>query len=362
MTRAGDKLDQLMGAMIDEALHPAAQLTVVKAGEVVYDWSGGTLDDGRAVTADTLFQIRSTTKALTTMVMLHCHDQGYFGFDDPVAAHWPGFAANGKAGITIAQVMSHSAGIPDGPDIRARDMHDVALVRQAVEAMRPVWAPGEQHGYHAASMGWVADELIRRWTGCDTATMLRRVVTEPLGVDEVSIGLDGLDYDRMAKMVVDPEERRRRAGRAAFSDFVNTEAGIRLPLNWVMGLATARALARIFSLLAAGGSLAGHTVFSAATLGHAMQPLSPPGNIDARLNQRIEWGFGFILGGSDDIYGSLHHEGAVGHAGGGASMAYADTNRDIAVAFLCNRMLGRESWTRYRRVADAVDEFVEALN
>jgi hypothetical protein len=35
-------------------------------------------------------------------------------------------------------------------------------VAEAVEAMKPIWPPGTANGYHAASYGWVIDELIFR--------------------------------------------------------------------------------------------------------------------------------------------------------------------------------------------------------
>lgn len=353
------RLDRLMAAMIDEGLHPGAQLTVIRGDETIYAWHGGRIDEGgQAVTADTLYQIRSVTKALTTVVMLHLYDRGMYQFEDRIADHWPEFAANGKERITIAHIMSHSAGIPDGPDLRARDMGSRGAIRTAVEAMTPIWEPGTRHGYHASSMGFVLDELIQRWTGQNTATLLEELVLAPLDIDDLTIGLAPTRFDRMAKMAVDPQERQKRPGRAAFSDFVNTKQGIALPLNWVMGVATANALARLFRLIATGGEVDGTRIFEPATLEHAMEPRSPPGAKDERLNHPIVWGLGFILGGSSDIYGSGAHPRAVGHAGGGASMAYADPDRKLSVAFLCNRMLGRGSWERYRRVADAIDELV----
>ena len=44
---------------------------------------------------------------------------------------------------------------------------------------------------------------------------------------------------------------------------------------------------------------------------------------------------------------------AVGHAGGSASIAWADPDERLPVAFLCNRMISGSS-KRYRRIGDAV--------
>src|SRR3990172_4551946 len=60
-----DRLAELFGAMLEEELHPGAQLAVYRGGELVIELFGGVEDAaGKPVTAATLFQIRSTTKAL----------------------------------------------------------------------------------------------------------------------------------------------------------------------------------------------------------------------------------------------------------------------------------------------------------
>ena len=113
-----NEVTRLFEKMIKEGLHTGAQLCVYHQGEPMIELAGG-LDSpgGRPVTAETLYQIRSTTKALTTIAMMMIYEKGRFAFEDPVAKHWPEFGARGKQSITIAQIMNHSAGIPDGPMI-----------------------------------------------------------------------------------------------------------------------------------------------------------------------------------------------------------------------------------------------------
>jgi CubicO group peptidase (beta-lactamase class C family) len=346
----------LFASMLEEGLHPAAQLAVYRNGELAFDLAGGVVgDSGDApVTPDTLFQIRSTTKALAAMVMMRLHDAGRFAYEDPVAKHWPEFATNGKGAITIAQVMSHRAGLPDGPSIPAAEMGNRAAVTQAVVAMTPAWEPGTANGYHASSYGWILDELVLRWEGKPLHRILREDFLDPLGVTDVYLGLPETEYPRMAKMVVEDRVRQNQAARAQFSDFVNSYAGVRLPLSWVMGVATARDLARLMSVLAFEGTWNGRQYFSKATQAKAAVPANPAGFVDLRLQHPVRWGLGFILGDTPDIYGTPPHPQALGHAGGGASVAWADPERRLAVAFLCNRMLGAESWERYRRIGNAV--------
>lgn len=355
-TKQLDRLATLFGDMIDEGLHPGAQLAVYRQGECVIDLAGG-LDapSGKPVTMETLFQIRSTTKALATIVMLMLHDRGHFSFDDPVAKHWPGFGSNHKESITIAHMMSHRAGIPDGPMIPVHEMGDRSAVAAAVEAMKPIWPPGSDNGYHAASFGWVLDELVYRWEGINIHQFLKTEIIEPLGMRDVYLGLPKEAFPRMAKMVVEERIRQRQQVRARFSDFLNTFDGIRLPLSWVSGVATARELANLMQILAYEGTIDSTTFFSKETQRLASNPTNVSGKIDRRLLWPVRWGLGFILGDTPHIYGTPPHPRVVGHAGGGAGVAWADPERRLSAAFLCNSMLGGTLWwERYKKIGDQI--------
>ncbi len=352
-----DELARLFSDMLKEGLHPGAQLALYRHGELVIELAGG-MDGppGNPVTTETLFQIRSTTKALATIVMLILHDHRRFSFEDTVAKHWPNFGQNGKELITIAQIMSHQASIPDGPLVPDEKLGDRAAVAAAIEATEPIWPPGSANGYHSRSFGWVLDELMYRWEGCTVSQFLKTVVTRPLGIGEVYIGLPEEEFPRMAKMVVEDRVRKEQPTRARFSDFLNTYEGIRLPLSWVGGVAKARDLANLMNLLAYEGNLNSSTYFSKETQKLASAPSNEASVVDRRLQWPMRWGLGFILGDTPHIYGTPPHPRAVGHAGGsGAAVAWADPDQRLAVAFLCNRMLGgTHKWERFKRIGDRV--------
>jgi len=355
-SKALDDLTSLFKRLIEEEWHPGAQLAVFRNGELVIELAGGhDAPSGHSITTDSLFQIRSTTKALAAMVMLRLHDQGLFSYEDPVSRHWPRFAQNGKQDITIAQVMSHSAGIPDGPLVSARQMADRAAVAEAVEAMKPIWPPGTANGYHAASYGWVIDELIYRWKRGNVAQVLREEFIEPLNISNLFLGLPKEHFPRMTAMVVEDRVREGQAARARFSDFVNTYEGVKLPLSWVMGVATARDLADLMNVLAFEGTFKSHSFFSKESQKAAGTPRNKAGEMDRRLGWPVRWGLGYILGDTPHIYGTPTHPQALGHAGGGAGVAWADPEQKLSVAFQCNKMLGgNRDWERYQKIGDQI--------
>lgn len=350
-----ESIGDLFGQMLREGLHPGAQLAIYRSGELVAEIMGGTTGpSGTPVSPTTLYQIRSTTKALTVLVMMQAYERGRFRIEDPVALHWPEFAARGKDTITIGHVLSHQAGIPDGPLIPPEQLGDRAAVARAVEAMTPIWPPGTANGYHAATIGWICDELLRRWEGASVAQLLQRDIVEPLGVRDLYIGLPSAEFPRMAPMIVDESVRTGQSLRARFSDFLNTRQGISLPLAWASGVSNARALGRVMCIAAQRGTVDGRRYYEAQTQTLFSAPTNPAGRVDLRLQSPIRWGLGFILGDTPNMYGSAARPSAIGHAGGGANVIWGDPESELAVAFLCNRMLNRESSTRYRRLGDAI--------
>src|SRR5207247_5084356 len=75
------------------------------------------------------------------------------------AEFWPEFAQSRKNEITLAQLLSHQAGLC-ALDQRV-DVLDYDAVIWALEEQKPLWPPGTAHGYHARTAGFLLDELVR---------------------------------------------------------------------------------------------------------------------------------------------------------------------------------------------------------
>ena len=164
----------------------------------------------------------------------------------------------------------------------------------------------------------------------------------------------------MARMFVQGGVRERQDTRARFSDFLNTPEGMGLPLAWVGGVANARDLACLMNIPAFEGTFASRTFFTKETQGKATQPLNPPDRIDRRLQLPIRWGLGFMLGTTPRIYGDRLNPRVVGHAGGSASIAWADPDEKLAVAFLSNQMTDMNTaWERFRVIGNKVYDCLE---
>ena len=84
-----------------------------------------------------------------------------------------------------------------------------------------------------------------------------------------------------------------------------------------------------------------------------------PDAVDRRLQGKIRWGLGFMLGSTPKMCGDLPRPRSVGHAGGSATIAWADPEKRLTLAFLSNRMIDmRTAFDRYRRIANKVYESI----
>jgi CubicO group peptidase (beta-lactamase class C family) len=343
----------LFNKMIADGLHKGAQLAIYENGELsLYVTGGKDIKSGKPVTGNNLFCIRSTTKGLTALAVAMLYERGLLKYDETVAKYWPEFARNGKENITVGQVMSHRAGIPQSISTPVTKWTDRQAVAAGVEELKPVWTPGKFDGYHASTYGWVADELAMRVAGENIAGLLAGNVTGPLGIRDVYIGLPASEFDRFCPLELMGETDKTRA---VFNDFMNTYDGMKLPLCWVSGAATARDLANLFNIFAFEGSYGGRTIISRETQELITRPTNSAGEMDLILKWPVRWGLGLINGETPSVYGSDKHPYAIGHAGGGANVAWADPDRKLSVAFLCNGMrTGGEEWERYRILADSI--------
>lgn len=327
-----------------------AAIAVFHRGVKVADLWGGFADRAKARpwAADTLINVWSATKGLTAAAIARLVDQGRLSYDDRVAKVWPAFAAAGKDEVTVAQVMSHQAGLPGFAEPTAiEDQFDWAGCVGKLERQAPAWPPGEASSYHAMTYGWLAGEIVRRVDGRRIGPFVQEEICGPLGAD-IFIGLPAALEPRVAEQLgpkvgpdpsataalppaalmavanpaQDPEAPNRRAWRAA-------------EIPAASGQATALGLARLYAALGAGGTLDGVSVLSPDTMRRMTTPATSNGRADMFLGFVDSWGMGLALN-TPGIYGP--NPRAFGHSGWGGAFGCADPDAEIAIGYVCNQM------------------------
>ena len=112
---------------------------------------------------DTKVIVFSTTKGLAAISLAIAHSKGWLDYNQKVSYYWPEFAQNGKENITVNQLLAHEAGLCLVDEkFEITDLKDFDYIAEIMARQKPLWEPGQQHGYHLATMGMYMNELMRR--------------------------------------------------------------------------------------------------------------------------------------------------------------------------------------------------------
>lgn len=320
-----------------------AACCLIHNGETVADLWGGHRDATRAQpwTEDTLVNVWSSTKGVNAAAFAMLVDRGVITYETPVATVWPEFGAAGKERVTLAQLLSHQAGLPGFTEpATIADLY-AASAAARLAAQAPLWPPGSACGYHAISIGILCAELARRLTGRALRAIFAEDIARPLGLD-LHLGLPPAERHRAAEIVAQPSLRSSapaqlsQAQRAALAnppldpELPNTASWQAAELSSANGFANARALAGLYARLL---PQAHDPLVSATTLAEATATRAE--GRDLVLDLPARWGAGFLLN-PDGLYGPS--PSAFGHSGWGGSFAFADPENGLAFAYTMNLM------------------------
>ncbi len=277
---------QAFAGNLESGLDVGASFAATVNGEFVIDIWGGWADPAktRSWEKDTLVNVYSTTKTMTALTALLLADRGELDVHAPVAKYWPEFAANGKAAVTVAQVMAHSAGLSGWKaPLSKADLYDWDKVTSLLAAQPPFWEPGTAPGYHALTQGYLVGEVVRRITGRSLGTVFRTEIAEPLGAD-FHIGLPASEDHRVAELIPPPPGQGMAEGDDLPELTANMSNNPRVPVEVTQtrawrgaeipaagGHGNARAIARVHAILANGGEVDGRRYMSEAGCRRALE-------------------------------------------------------------------------------------------
>jgi len=343
-----------------------AQLCVYAQGRKVVDlWTGRDKINDRPYTDETLTLCFSVSKGATATMAHMLAERGVLDFEAPVAKYWPEFAANGKAAITVADVLAHRAGLSSfDPDswIAIRDLGDWTRCVNALAAMKPLWEPRSAFSYHAVTYGFLVGELIRRITGKMPGRFFAQEIARPLGLN-LWIGLpareeprvapfyserQGLTVEQMTGLLnglgIDTTSRHARATLKTLGDmsqglaFLNSPEGHAAEIPAANMIGTAASLARMYA--ATIGEVDGVRLLKPETVNRAtrfeIEGLGSPGDF-ARIPiiSPHRYALGYQLTRSA---APMLGDGSFGHDGAGGRIGFAHPETGIAVGYVCNNM------------------------
>ncbi len=263
----------------------------------------------------------------------------------------------------MRQLLTHQAGLCGIDEkLDVGKLADLDALADAIARQPPAWEPGTRHGYHAFSVGWYENELIRRVDprGRSLGRFFAEEIAEPLGL-EFYFGLpEEVATDRIAsikgfslasallhlrasppRMIAGFTRRRSLTYRSFGNPKLSGPADLDHPdyraieFTAATGIGQVRSIARAYSALAAGG---GELGLEPDTLAELTGPPRLPTKSDHDLVLRVPTAYaaGFIKPAGRWPFGSSGR--SFGHPGAGGSFAFADPDAEVGFAYAPNRL------------------------
>jgi len=311
---------------------------------VVHDRSGTIAD----LASDESFRSRiqpvaSVSKGMAGLVVGLLLERRQLDPERPVAAYWPEFGAGGKGTVTVAELLSHRAGLLGFSPSLTWEQVTGPEGAADLAAQTPIWARGAAHGYHAWTIGTLVDELVRRITGVGTADFFDAEIRRTRDIDFWLRMPEG-ESTRL-RSVLPSGDSGDGTPTGAFNDVATRAFG------WLddadVWLNSEKVLAAGVSSVSGVGSARGIADAYAAAIGaNGADPMFSPDTV-ARLSQLHTAGEDLVLG-KHTRFGLLFEKPwpgldfgtarAFGHDGAGGALGFADPVTGIAFGYVTDQV------------------------
>jgi len=306
---------------------PGAVLIVGQGDQILHrkvlGWRA-TVPHPELMTSDTIFDIASLTKVVaTTPSVLRLWEMGKVDLNAPLGRYLKEFNTPAFQDVTIARLLTHSAGMPDLPsrDAMAKGFPDAA--RLQARAGLTV-APGTTFLY--SDTGFILlGELVRRVSGEPLDRFAQRNFYTPLGMRDTAFAPPQSWQKRIAPTEIVNAHGPLRGvvhdGNARLLHGVAGHAGV---------FSTATDLSRYCRMLLSGGALGGKRYLKEATVRAMFSP-----HVIGETTRGLGWD---IASPYSRTLGAYFPLGSVGHTGFTGTAIWMDPPSQVYMILLTNRV------------------------
>lgn len=349
----GGVLDLFESFLAEDPLY-SAQLSAYVHGRKVVDLVGGP-DFGHPDITGTY----SCSKGVAAFVVALLLQDGILDLEQTMAHYWPEFASHGKGRLTVAQALSHQAGLVGIEGGFRLDEFTTEAAAEKLAAAEPLWLPGTTFGYHALTIGILMEELCRRITGVSLQELYDSRLRLPLDID-FFLGLPEDQESRYRDVLYDVDDSLPWQDPLGL-DGLNGNSGVssimELPNHRIIrangmssagGVGSAEGLARLYAASITGVD-GGAAFLTDATI-RAMT-LERVWGLDRSSGLDNAFAVGFMKPHPSRNFGSYR---AFGHEGANAALGFADPAYGIGFGYVPRRQEEGRTPGRAHRLAHAV--------
>lgn len=188
-------IDKMVGDQARRLGIPGGAFGLIMDGNVVLKTVAGPrkLSGKELINTETLFQIGSIAKTFAAAIAVQFQEQKKLQLNDPIKKYLADRCKQNQCeGITIANLLNHTSGIPAAginDSIERGDAYD-AIISKALNAKK-VCAPGQCFQYNNAAYELVR-EVLEKLDGRPYADILKKQVLAPLKMTGTSMTFEDL--------------------------------------------------------------------------------------------------------------------------------------------------------------------------
>ncbi|XP_045194379.2 beta-lactamase domain-containing protein 2-like [Mercenaria mercenaria] len=377
---------------VESGKEPGAAFAVYYKGKPVVDVWGGHADSEsvRPWKEDTTTLVFSCSKGIAAIILAKMVEKGTLDYSKKVSYYWPEFAQQEKDNITVEMLISHQGGLVYLDEQLSifdyknnREKWQDTLAKQ-----RTAWPAGKQFGYHALTFGLYVDELIQHADPQrrDTDTVFQEEIAKPLGIDfhmksplsdshrtarlvprsKFQLLLDAMIYRRYLTAIYDivfhPDSLMARSVSPVVefsqrTDVLNNPYIREVTVSSLSGTGTARGLAKMYGIIANGGTHDGKQLLSKESINRLSQAVVRGADSVMRTGEVSEIGLGTLY--RRNPWG----ERTVGHTGHGGQVAISDIKNNLGISYLTNHLTihGVGDDPRYQDLEQVLYETISAI-
>lgn len=328
------------------------QIYVSHEGRPVLDRAFGKFLNATPFQTNTLMRWMSAGKPLTAVALSRMKSAGLIqSWEDPVANYWPEFGLQGKDGVTLRHLLTHTGNFRNADrlvsQVHPRSWAELTEAVAGAPLEDPEKAPGDFAAYHTGGSWLVLGEIIRRLSGRGVEEVhlaFRDWVLDPAGMKDSWIGMTEEDlagYEKADQLGwlhytagSDIREHPKRDQRSAFL-IAQPGGGARGPV---------RELGRFYEIMLQ--ALSGQSAdFLSREAAKELVEQHRGGRFDETFQSTVDWGLGFMLnsiqyGRAPYQFGPHASPETFGHGGSQCSIGFADPENKLVVAWVWNTTPG----------------------
>lgn len=238
-------VQKLNDATVEKRLG-SASLVLVQGDKIVAEHGFGVAnaETQAPVKSDqTLFQLASVSKAVTSWGVMKLVEEGKLGLDEPVMRHlkrwrFPGSDAH-RDKVTVRHLLSHTAGLDEGTGLRAfLPGEKIQTLEEALSSVTVASEPGTSMSYGNANYA-ILQLLIEEVTHQSFAVYMKESVLKPLGMTKSSFDFDAITAEGRAQELapnfdsgLNPQPLRRYTATAAVALYATSQDLARFALAY----------------------------------------------------------------------------------------------------------------------------------